>query len=91
MPLCDFYTSGGNTAVPDAYVNALLRDMKRYLPAGTGQTRYIWRGHAGLLAPKQLAANFAGGRPGTGAEITLETNTDLATDRKPARAGGPRV
>lgn len=81
---CDFYTLGGNGAVPEAYIDALLRDYAFYLPqlGGAGAqpaTVYFGGGTPGLLTPKQVSRVLHALQPSADAEITLETNPDLAT------------
>lgn len=82
---CDFYTAGASRAVPDAYVDALLRDFARHAPKKTGggtqrpHTVYFGGGTPGLLSAAQLARLLAAFCPLPGAEITLETNPELAT------------
>ncbi len=91
MPLLRFlyqrWEHGGTRRVCKCPVAGYETLSARRNPAKHG---IFWRGHAGLACAQAAGANFAGGRPGTGAEITLETNPDLATDRN-WRAGGPRV
>lgn len=86
---CDFFTTvttdGG---VPDAYVDALLRDFYRHAPKGPDgaplppSTVYFGGGTPGLLSPAQLSAILAAVRPRPGAEVTLEANPESAGERE---------
>lgn len=81
---CNFYTAGGSRGVPAAYIEALLRDFARYAPQNAAgrplapRTVYFGGGTPGLLAPAQVEELLAAFAPQQGAEITLETNPELA-------------
>ncbi|MEG2697368.1 MAG: radical SAM family heme chaperone HemW [Ruthenibacterium sp.] len=78
---CDFYSAGGSHAVPDAYVDALLRDI---LAAGgcaplRPDTVYFGGGTPSLLTAVQVRRILAALCPVTDAEITLEANPGTVT------------
>lgn len=74
---CDFYTRPGAKGVPDAYVAALERELRRPHPAP--DTLYFGGGTPALLTPAQVARLIAAAGPRPGAEITLEANPDAVT------------
>lgn len=83
---CDFYSRPGCRAVPQEYVDALLREL-----AGCTRrpdTVYFGGGTPGLLTPEQVGQLLAAADPLPGAEITLETNPDVVT---PDRLAGFRA
>ncbi|MEG2930938.1 MAG: coproporphyrinogen III oxidase family protein, partial [Ruthenibacterium sp.] len=70
---CDFYSAGGTRAVPDAYIDALLRDI---LVAGgcaplRPDTVYFGGGTPSLLTGAQVRRVLAALCPVADAEITL--------------------
>lgn len=73
---CDFFSSPGQRAVPQAYVDALLRELR--CNTRRPDTVYFGGGTPGLLSPSQVAALIEAAQPKPGAEITLETNPDVA-------------
>lgn len=73
---CDFYTAPGARGVPQPYVDALLRELRRH--PRRPDTLYFGGGTPGLLSPAQAAALIEAANPLPGAEITLETNPELA-------------
>ena len=78
---CDFYSLGGSAAVPQEYVDALLRELARLrwqLP-GAPDTLYFGGGTPSLLRPAQLAQLIDAAQPRAGAEITLEANPETLT------------
>ena len=78
---CDFYSLGGSAAVPQEYVDALLRELARLrwqLP-GAPDTLYFGGGTPSLLRPAQAARLIDAARPAAGAEITLEANPETLT------------
>ena len=78
---CDFYSLGGSAQVPQAYVDALLRELARLrwqLP-GAPDTLYFGGGTPSLLHPAQLAQLIDAAQPRAGAEITLEANPETLT------------
>ncbi|MGD9559018.1 MAG: radical SAM family heme chaperone HemW [Oscillospiraceae bacterium] len=93
---CDFYSTTTQEGVPEAYVDALLRDFARHAPREAGgtarrpQSVYFGGGTPGLLAPRQVAKLLKAVRPLPGAEVTLEANPESADAAKLAgwRAAG---
>ncbi len=74
---CVFYSAPGHTAVPEAYVQALLWELSSRAPAGRRPTSvYFGGGTPSLLSPQQVAALLAAANPLPGAEITLELNPE---------------
>lgn len=88
---CDFTSTPGQSAVPDAYITALLRDFEAFAPQGRRPaTVYFGGGTPSLLAPAQVRRLLAAFAPAPGAEITLEANPESVTAEKLAgwRAAG---
>ena len=90
---CDFYSLGQSAAVPDAYVDALLRELAVWqarFGRQTPQTVYFGGGTPSLLHPEQVARLLEAASPAPGAEVTLETNPGtVSRDRLAAfRAAG---
>lgn len=74
---CDFYSAPGARGVPQAYVDALLREL-----AGESRrpdTVYFGGGTPALLTPEQAEQLLQAADPLPGAEITLEANPDVVT------------
>ena len=71
---CDFYSHPGERGVPEAYVDALLRELSRFAPERPLQpdTLYFGGGTPSLLRPEQAKRLIDAARPMPGAEITLE-------------------
>lgn len=82
---CDFYSAPGHRGVPQAYVDALLRELGRN--TRRPDTVYFGGGTPGLLSPAQTEQLLSAAAPLPGAEITLETNPDAVT---PERLAGFR-
>ncbi len=61
---CDFYSHPGERGVPEAYVDALLRELSRFAPEVPLQpdTLYFGGGTPSLLCPEQQ--NGSSMRPG---------------------------
>lgn len=80
---CDFYSKGGSRAVPEEYVDALVREMRRYCNCDCSSLRpdtlYLGGGTPSLLTPAQVARLIDAAAPVPKAEITLEANPDTAT------------
>lgn len=80
---CDFYSAGCSQAVPDAYVDALLREMERFTNCDCSTLRpdtlYFGGGTPSLLTPEQVRRIIAAACPVPGAEITLEANPETVT------------
>ena len=70
---CDFYSHPGERGVPDAYVEALVRELDRFAPERPLQpdTLYFGGGTPSLLRPEQAKRLIDAARPLPGAEITL--------------------
>ena len=79
---CDFYSHPGERGVPEAYVNALLRELDRFAPEAPLQpdTLYFGGGTPSLLCPEQAKRLIDAARPMPGAEITLEANPETVTE-----------
>ena len=73
---CDFYSHPGERGVPEAYVDALLRELSRFAPEAPLQpdTLYFGGGTPSLLRPEQAKRLIDAARPMPGAEITLEAS-----------------
>ena len=78
---CDFYSHPGERGVPDAYVEALVRELDRFAPERPLQpdTLYFGGGTPALLRPDQVHRLIKAAAPLPGAEITLEANPDVVT------------
>ncbi len=95
---CDFYSAAVRGGVPDAYIDALVREMRRFAPRRGGRLRpdtvYFGGGTPSLLRPDQAARLLEEAAPAEGAEITLEANPDTVTPeslRAYRRAGVNRL
>ena len=79
---CDFYSHPGERGVPEAYVDALLRELSRFAPEAPLQpdTLYFGGGTPSLLRPEQAKQLIDAARPMPGAEITLEANPETVTE-----------
>lgn len=74
---CDFYSQGGSSAVPDDYVDALLRCLggwQRHAGWQRPATVYFGGGTPSLLSPAQAARLLEALQPLPQAEVTLEAN-----------------
>ena len=80
---CDFYSHPGERGVPDAYVEALVRELDRFAPDRSLQpdTLYFGGGTPSLLRPEQAKRLIDAARPLPGAEITLEANPETVTEQ----------
>lgn len=78
---CDFYSRGGQRAVPEEYVAALLREWQRFSAQVQPAVRtvYFGGGTPSLLTPGQVGRLIDAAAPAAGAEITLEANPDTVT------------
>lgn len=80
---CDFYSAACRGGVPDAYVDALCREMDRFSPCGSTPLRpdtlYFGGGTPSLLTPAQTARLIDAAGPVPGAEITLEANPETVS------------
>ena len=79
---CDFYSHPGERGVPDAYVDALLRELHRFAPDAPlrPDTLYFGGGTPSLLTPAQAERLIRAADPVPGAEITLEANPETVTE-----------
>ena len=80
---CDFYSRPGERGVPDAYVEALLRELARFAPDAPlhPDTVYFGGGTPSLLTPQQVSRLLEAAAPVPGAEITLEANPETVTEQ----------
>lgn len=95
---CDFYSTPCPDGVPEAYIDALCREMDRFSPCGSTPLRpdtlYFGGGTPSLLTPAQAARLICAAGPAPGAEITLEANPETVTPERLAafrRAGVNRL
>ena len=79
---CDFYSHPGERGVPDAYVDALLRELHRFAPNAPlrPDTVYFGGGTPSLLTPAQAERLIRAAEPVPGAEITMEANPETVTE-----------
>jgi putative oxygen-independent coproporphyrinogen III oxidase len=82
---CNFYSLGGSSGVPDGYVDALIRELRRFAEQGSGgsqggslrpDTVYFGGGTPSLLSAAQAERLLREADPKPGAEITLEANPE---------------
>lgn len=78
---CDFYSIGGNKAVPEEYVDAVVREIKKYKDVRY-KTVYFGGGTPSLLLPEQVNRILAEINILSGAEITVEANPETVTYEK---------
>ena len=80
---CDFYSKGGSREVPDAYIDALVRQMQHFCNCDCTSLRpdtlYFGGGTPSLMTPAQVARLIDAASPVPKAEITLEANPDTVT------------
>ncbi len=94
---CDFYSAACPGEVPDAYVDAVCREIGRFYADGAlprPDALYFGGGTPSLLQPGQLARMVRAAAPVPGAEITLEANPDTVSPKALAgwlRAGANRL
>lgn len=83
---CDFYSLGQKSAVPDEYVDALVKRIWDFSPCGSTPMRpdtvYFGGGTPSLLSAKQIYTVISAVGAVNGAEITLEVNPDSVTAEK---------
>lgn len=79
---CDFYSRPGARGVPEAYVQALLRELAQFTAGAPlrPDTLYLGGGTPSLLTPAQAARLIEAAAPRSGAEITLEANPETVTE-----------
>ncbi len=77
-----FIPTRGERGVPDAYVDALLRELHRFAPDAPlrPDTLYFGGGTPSLLTPAQAERLIRAADPVPGAEITLEANPETVTE-----------
>ncbi len=76
---CDFYSAACAGGVPEAYVDAVCREIARFSARGAlprPDTLYFGGGTPSLLRPEQLARLVQAAAPKPGAEVTLEANPE---------------
>ena len=78
---CDFYSIGGNNAVDDKYVDAVIREIKKYDNI-MWKTVYFGGGTPSLLAPQQVEKILDSIDCLPDCEITLEANPETVTAQK---------
>ena len=82
---CDFYSTPCPDGVPEAYIDALCREMDRFSPCGSTPLRpdtlYFGGGTPSLLTPAQAARLIRAAGPAPGAEITLEAIDAMLANR----------
>ncbi len=79
---CDFYSAGRKSAVPDAYLRALVREyamQKAQYACGAPDTLYFGGGTPSLLTAAQVCELIDAVNPREGAEITLEANPETVS------------
>lgn len=78
---CDFYSRGGSHAVPERYLDALLRDIHAASPCMPlrPDTVYFGGGTPSLLTAAQVRRLLEALSPAPEAEITLEANPGTVT------------
>ncbi len=98
MPLLRLLFHPCPDGVPEAYIDALCREMDRFSPCGSTPLRpdtlYFGGGTPSLLTPAQAARLIRAAGPAPGAEITLEANPETVTPERLAafrRAGVNRL
>ena len=74
---CDFYSAPGARGVPQAYVDALLRELAKN--TRRPDTLYFGGGTPALLSPGPVSTLIQAADPLPGTEITLEANPDVVT------------
>ncbi len=78
---CDFYSKGGNTSVSDRYVDAVIREIKKYKDI-QWKTVYFGGGTPSLLTPQQVQWITESADIMENAEITLEANPETVDFEK---------
>lgn len=78
---CDFYSAPGARGVPREYLDALLRELRRFAPESPlrPDTVYFGGGTPSLLDARDVARLLDTAQPAPGAEITLEANPETVT------------
>ena len=78
---CDFYSIGGNSVVGDNYVDAVIREIKKYGDVKY-KTVYFGGGTPSLLTHQQIELILSNVHILPDAEITLEANPETVTFEK---------
>ena len=78
---CDFYSIGGGNTVPDEYIDAVIREIRKY-PNIKWKTVYFGGGTPSLLTPQQAERILSQLEIVPNAEITLEANPETVTLEK---------
>lgn len=78
---CDFYSCGGCETVPQAYVDAVIREISQHKDH-VYRTVYFGGGTPSLLTANQVEQILAATTIKPGAEITLEANPETLTQEK---------
>ena len=78
---CDFYSIGGNNTVSDNYVDAVIREIKKYGDIKY-KTVYFGGGTPSLLTPQQVERIIKEADVTLNCEITLEANPETVTLEK---------
>ena len=78
---CDFYSIGGGDTVSDKYVDAVIKEIKKY-PDVQWKTVYFGGGTPSLLAPYQVEKILRSLDIIPEAEITHEANPETVTLKK---------
>ena len=76
---CDFYSAPGTREVPQPFVDALLRELRK--SHRQPDTLYFGGGTPALLSPTQVRSLIEAAAPLPGAEITLEANPDVVSQQ----------
>ena len=77
---CDFYSLSGREGMIDAYVNAVVRNIKAY--GGRYDTVYFGGGTPSLLSAEHIYSILSSADIEKGAEISAECNPDSVTAEK---------
>ena len=78
---CDFYSVGGGNTVSEEYIDAVIREIKKY-PDIKWKTVYFGGGTPSLMTPKQAEKILSQLDILPQAEITLEANPETVTLEK---------
>jgi len=78
---CDFYSKGGNSTVSDEYVDAVIKEIKKYNDI-RWKTVYFGGGTPSLLTPYQVERILKSTEIIPDSEITLEANPETVDYEK---------
>ncbi len=76
---CDFYSCGGRQGVPEEYIDAVIKEIKKW-PDLLCKTVYFGGGTPSLLTARQVNRILSSTHILPGAEITLEANPETLTE-----------